>query len=167
MAQARILYCPCASQRSFMISSQAKIRPCYFLKTYSDTWLRLCGFHCQKTKQSRGGKFIHPSAQKDVEKYVETCPVQGLGATRHKTSACAEISVSFITGLPPSIKDEMECNVILTIVDRYSKMAIFLPVQDTINATEMAELFHSEMQCRFGPRFEIISGRDLTNGAKL
>ena len=58
-----------------------------------------------------------------------------------------EISVSFITGLPPSIKDEMECNAILTIVDRYSKMAIFLPVQDTINATEMAELFHSEMQC--------------------
>jgi hypothetical protein len=133
MAQARILYCPCASQRSFMMSSQAKIRPCYFLKTYSDTWLRLCGFHWQKTKQSRSGKFIRPSAQKDIEKYVKTCPVcQDLGAIRHKTSA-----------------------------------SIFLPVQDTINATEMVELFHSEMQCRFGPLFEIISGRDLMNGAKL
>ena len=39
-------------------------------------------------------------------------------------------------------------------------MAIFLPVEETINAAEMAELFHSEVECRFGPPSGIVSDRD-------
>ena len=39
-------------------------------------------------------------------------------------------------------------------------MAIFLPVKDTINAAEMAELLHREVELRFGPPDGIVSDRD-------
>jgi hypothetical protein len=62
--------------------------------------------------------------------------------------------------LPLSIKDGKEYNSILTIVDRYTKMAIFLCVTDTMDAAEMAELLYNELECRFGPPSGIVSDRD-------
>ena len=63
--------------------------------------------------------------------------------------------MDWITGLPPSYKGDREYNSILTIVDRYTKMAVFLPVQDTMDAAEMAELLYNELECRFGLRQEL------------
>ncbi|EED18396.1 hypothetical protein TSTA_121390 [Talaromyces stipitatus ATCC 10500] len=40
-------------------------------------------------------------------------------------------------------------------------MAIFLPVQDTIDAAEMAELLHKEVELRYGCPSGIVSDRDL------
>ena len=72
-----------------MMSSQAKIRPCYYVA--SIMWIPLA-----EDEAIEKWKFIRPSAQKDVEKYVKTCPVcQGLGATRHKTSACEIMARNF------------------------------------------------------------------------
>jgi hypothetical protein len=71
------------------MSSQAKIRPCYYVA--SIMWIPLA-----EDEAIEKWKFIRPSAQKDVEKYVKTCPVcQGLGATRHKTSACETMARNF------------------------------------------------------------------------
>ena len=39
-----------------------------------------------------------------------------------------------------------EYNAILIIVDRYTKIAIFLPVRDTINAAEIAEPPYKEVE---------------------
>ncbi len=39
-------------------------------------------------------------------------------------------------------------------------MAIFLPVKDTINIAEMAELLYKEVELRFGPPDGIVSDRD-------
>jgi len=159
------LCCPCASQRSFMMSSQAKIRPCYYVA--SIMWISLAEDWSNREVENLSAQVLRKMS-KNMWKLVPFAKVWEQQGTRPQpVRLWPEISVSFITGFPPSIKDEIECNAILTIIDRYSKTTIFLSVQDTINATEMAELFHSEMQCWFGPRFEIISGRDLMNRAKL
>ena len=40
-------------------------------------------------------------------------------------------------------------------------MALFLPVEETIDAAELAELLYKEVELRFGPPDRIVSDRDL------
>ena len=68
--------------------------------------------------------------------------------------------MDFITQLPISKIKTEEYNAILTVVDRYTKMAVFLPVQDTIDAAEMAELLYKEVELRYGCPSGIVSDRD-------
>jgi transposase InsO family protein len=78
-----------------------------------------------------------------------------------------EISMDFITQLPISKVGTEEYNAILTIVDRYTKMAIFLPVLDTIDAAEMAEILHREVELRYGCPSGIVSDRDSRISSKF
>lgn len=110
--------------------------------------------------------------KEDVKEYVMTCPVcQGLTVPNHKPYGVLqplpipdrpfrEISMDWITGLPHSRRDTVEYNSILTIVDRLTKIAIFVPVQDTMRAPELAELLYYEVECRYGPPSAITSDRD-------
>ena len=126
----------------------------------------------QKTLELLQRKFKWEGMRQDVEEYVQTCPVcQGNAASSHKpygqldalpqpSRPWKEISMDFITQLPVSRVGMEEYNAILTVVDRYTKMAIFLPVQDTIDAAEMAELLHKEVELRYGCPSGIVSDRD-------
>jgi hypothetical protein len=51
-----------------------------------------------------------------------------------------EISIYFITGLPPSknLNGGEDYDLILVIVDRFSKIARYIPCHKTINAPELA-----------------------------
>ena len=66
-----------------------------------------------------------------------------------------------------SLAGTEEYNAILTIVDRYIKMAIFLPVRDTIDVAEMAELLYKEVELRYGCPSGIVSDRDLRITSKF
>ena len=68
--------------------------------------------------------------------------------------------MDFITELPVSQVGIEEYNAILTLVDRYTKMAVFLPVKNTIDAAEMAELLYKEIELRYGCPSGIVSDRD-------
>jgi hypothetical protein len=68
--------------------------------------------------------------------------------------------MDWIIGLPRSKRGTTEYNSILTIVDRLTKMAIFVPVHDTMDAPELAEVLYYEVECRFGPPSAITSDRD-------
>ena len=52
------------------------------------------------------------------------------------------ISMDFVTGLPRSPKGN---DAIWVIVDRFSKLAHFLPVKTTLNGSQMAELYISRI----------------------
>lgn len=67
--------------------------------------------------------------------------------------------MDFITGLPPSKRNKYVYDSILVVVDRYTKMAIYLPTSITINAAELAELFIEHIVCRFGTPKGIVSDR--------
>jgi hypothetical protein len=126
----------------------------------------------QKTLELLQRKFKWDGMRQDVEEYVQTCPVcQGNASPRHKpygqlnplpqpSRPWKEISMDFITQLPVSKIGKEEYTAILTVVDRYTKMAIFLPVHETIDAIEMAELLHREVELRYGCPSGIVSDRD-------
>jgi hypothetical protein len=109
--------------------------------------------------------------QEDVERYVKECSVcQGTAAPRHKpygkleslplpTRPFSELSMDFITGLPPTLHGINPVDSILVIVDRFSKWSLFFPVSSTVTAAELAVLFHQEVELRFGPPDGIISDR--------
>jgi hypothetical protein len=52
-------------------------------------------------------------------------------------------------------------------VDRYTKMAIFLPVLDTIDAAEMVEILYREVELRYGYPSGIVSDRDSRISSKF
>ena len=107
----------------------------------------------------------------DVKKYVKTCEVcQAMKTPRHRPYGelqplplpkrpFAEVSMDFITGLPPSIWNRRVVDAILVIVDRFSKWCIFTPVSTTMDAAELATLFHDIIELSYGPPDGIVSDR--------
>jgi hypothetical protein len=114
----------------------------------------------------------------DVRAYVATCPIcQGKAIHRHRrygkleplriptetdmgNAPFKEISLDWIEGLPPSMKDGREFNSILTVVCRTTKYALFIPTRDDTTAADFAELFFEHVECRFGSPRSIVSDRD-------
>jgi hypothetical protein len=68
-----------------------------------------------------------------------------------------EIIIDFITGLPPSRWGDKVYNIIYIIVDRYTKMALYLPMVKTITVTELADLFFNKVVRHFRTPRGIIS----------
>ena len=68
--------------------------------------------------------------------------------------------MDFITGLPPSSTGiGTAYDSILTIVDRYTKMAKYIPVRTTITAPQLAEVFISNIVRNFGTPDSIVTDR--------
>ena len=67
--------------------------------------------------------------------------------------------MDFITGLPPSKRSGSVYNVILVVIDRYTKIVRYLATTKTIAATELAELFFNKIVYYFGILAGIISNR--------
>jgi len=67
--------------------------------------------------------------------------------------------MDFIIGLPPSRRGDKVYNAICVIVNRYTKMALYLPIVKTITITELADLFFNKVVCYFGAPRGIISNR--------
>ena len=61
--------------------------------------------------------------------------------------------MDFIIGLPPSRRGNKVYNIIYIIVDRYTKIALYLPIVKTITATKLADLFLNKVvRCFKTPR---------------
>ena len=58
-------------------------------------------------------------------------------------------------------------NSILIIVDRFTKWCLFLPVLLMINVGELAELFHTEVELKYGPPKGVVSDRGLLFTSKF
>jgi transposase InsO family protein len=140
------------------------------LKTYHDD--PLAGhFGRTRTTELLKRKFHWVNMQNDVAQYVKECAVcQGAATPRHRPYGKLEplpipqrpfsdLSMDFITHLPQTIYKDQTVDSILVIVDRFSKYAVFLPVSSTIDAVQLAELFHQEIELRFGPPDSIVSDR--------
>ena len=128
-------------------------------------------FGRNRTEELVKRKFHWEYMQKDIANYVQECPVcQGTIAPRHKpygkleslpipTRPFEQLAMDFITSLPSVEYKGNIVDSILVIVDRFTKWCLFLPVSSMINVGELAELFHTEVELKYGPPKGVVSDR--------
>ena len=113
--------------------------------------------------------FFWPNMRKDVEKLCQTC----LACKQAKSKVLphglytplpipsepwVDISMDFVLGLPRSKKGK---DFVFVVVDRFSKMAHFIPCKKTDDAVHVADLFFREVVILHGIPKTIVSDRDV------
>uniref|UniRef100_A0A8C5P957 Gypsy retrotransposon integrase-like protein 1 n=1 Tax=Leptobrachium leishanense TaxID=445787 RepID=A0A8C5P957_9ANUR len=111
--------------------------------------------------------FTWPLMRGSINQYVKACPV--CNASKSLTSKPAgllqplpipvqpwsDLSVDFIVELPPS----KHHTVIMVVVDRFTKMAHFIPIHKLPTAKQTADLFYHEIFRLHGVPSSIVSDR--------
>lgn len=119
--------------------------------------------------------FYWPGLKTDVENFVAACPI----CQRAKHENCLlpglleplpvadmawqHISMDFIEGLPSS----QGKNVIMVVVDRFTKYAHFIPMSHPYSVLTVAQAFVDNIIRLHGPPTLIISDRDRIFTSKL
>jgi transposase InsO family protein len=140
------------------------------LKTYHDD--PLAGhFGRAKTLELLARSYHWLNIERDVKEYIDSCvicqgakslkqrPAGELQALPQPQGPWQELTMDFITGLPLSRRNGVVYDAILVIVDRYTKMARYIPTQKTATSTDLADLFIHEIVRFFGLPHGIVSDR--------
>jgi len=112
--------------------------------------------------------YYWPNLKDCVEEYVKICLTCQQNRTLNKKQAgllqplpilkgsWESVAMDFMVSLPPS----RGFNAIMVVVDRFSKMAHFIPTKDEATAQEMGRLFFSHIFKHHGVLKEIILDQD-------
>lgn len=110
-----------------------------------------------------------PGMKRDIVKYVEQCltclqvkaehqkpygKIQPLDIPVWKWE---HITMDLVTKLPKTVRKH---DAIWVIVDRLTKSALFLPIQETFSIEKLADLYMKEVVARHGVPITIVSDRD-------
>lgn len=126
-------------------------------------------FGVQKTLDVLKEHFYWPKMKSDVERICSRC----IGCKKAKSKVLpqglytplptpneswVDISMDFVLGLPRTKRGR---DSIFVVVDRFSKMAHFIPCHRTDDATNIADLFFKEVVRLHGVSRSIVSDRDV------
>src|SRR5437016_11009427 len=125
-------------------------------------------FGVKKMEDVLATHFFWPRMRRDIERYVSRCNTcnkaksrlnpHGLYLPLHVPSAPWEdISMDFVWGFPRTTRGR---DSIFVVVDRFSKMAHFIPCHKSDNASHIADLFFTEIVRLHGVPNTIVSDRD-------
>src|SRR6266516_2204659 len=129
-------------------------------------------FGVQKTLELLARCWWWPGMKKSVKEYVETCFIcQRTKVKRHRpygalhplpqpSGKWKEITMDFVIDFPPSLDGEGKVfDCLFVVVDRYTKMARYIPVLKSINAEHLADVFLEHIVSQFGTPEGIVSDR--------
>ena len=126
-----------------------------------------CHPGCRRTLALLQQRFWWPSMAADTKEFVAACSVCARSKASHQAPAgllrplpiphrpWSHVAVDFVTGLPPSEGN----TVILTVVDRFSKAAHFIPLPKLPSALETANLLVIHVFRLHGIPVDIVSDR--------
>ncbi|EDN07175.1 hypothetical protein HCAG_03706 [Histoplasma mississippiense (nom. inval.)] len=127
-------------------------------------------FGLEKTEELLRRKYVWDKLRTDVKEYVETCDVcQRIKVPRHKQygelaplpvpkGPWQDLSMDFIVDLPKSTRVK-GYDSILVIVDRFTKMAKYIPTHKKVKAPELADLFLDAIIRDHGSPKSLVSDR--------
>ena len=125
-------------------------------------------FGVQKTLDTLKEHFYWPNMKKDVQKFCERCIVCKKAKSKVMPhglytplpipdSPWIDLSMDFVLGLPRTSNGK---DSIFFVVDRFSKMAHFIPCRKFDDANHVADLFFKEVVKLHGLPRSIVSDRD-------
>uniref|UniRef100_A0A3P9LGA0 Gypsy retrotransposon integrase-like protein 1 n=1 Tax=Oryzias latipes TaxID=8090 RepID=A0A3P9LGA0_ORYLA len=112
-------------------------------------------------------RFFWPSLERDVREYISACSICARSKASNRPPSghllplstpsrpWSHIAVDFVTGLPPS----QGHTVILTVIDRFSKAAQFIPLPQLPSAMETADALIHHVFRHHGIPSDIVSDR--------
>jgi hypothetical protein len=112
--------------------------------------------------------YFWPKMQTDVKKFVDRCRIYQHSKGRKQNAGFyqslpipeglwGEISMDFVLGLPRMQRGH---DLIFVVIDKFSKMAHFIPCQKTSDETHITDLFFKEIVRLHGLPRSIVSDRD-------
>ena len=125
-------------------------------------------FGATKTLDVLANHFFWPQMRRDVQRFVSRCTTcqkakshlnpHGLYMPLPVPSIpWADISMDFVLGLPRTKRGR---DSVFVVVDRFSKMAHFIPCHKSDDVVHIADLFFQEIVCLHGMPSTIVSDRD-------
>jgi hypothetical protein len=126
-------------------------------------------FGVTKTLDMLREHFFWPHMKRDVERICSKCVTCWKAKSKVKphglymplpvpSEPWTDVSMDFILGLPRSSKGR---DSVYVVVDRFSKMAHFIPCHKTDDATHVADLFFREVVRLHGVPRSIVSDREV------
>jgi hypothetical protein len=122
-------------------------------------------FGVKKTDDVLAAHFFWPKMRRDIERYVSRCTTCNKAKSRHNPHGLymllrvssvpwEDISMDFVLGLPGTKRGRDSTFV---VVDRFSKMADFIPCHKSNNTSYVANLFFTEIIRLHGVPNTIVS----------
>ena len=126
-------------------------------------------FGIDKTLDQLSHFYYWPKMHRYVQRFVTSCKMCQLAKEHNQNTGLYaplpimsrpwdSVSLDFFLGLP---KTQRGFDSIMVVVDRFTKMAHFIPCRKTSDATHVAHLFFTKIFRLHGLLKSIISDRDI------
>ncbi len=152
------------------VSEDLSVREKLLKRHHDDSLAR--HFDADKISELLDYKYYWKSMIKNVKEYIDTCDICQRVKMKHhlsydelrsllqSTDSWKEITMNFITDLSSSKWKKVIYDLILVIVDHYTKIMHYLSIKKTLTVIELTELFFEKIALRYKISNDIVIDRD-------